>query len=159
MTGVLIIGSEERKLIEAALETARANPTPWEAFKDIAQADETHELLLRDRKPGVEELRAKYPSQNVILGTYRAAISFEQQPAGLFRHLSISSTNPKAAPGPQVLEMVCEAFGFSHLLAHVLGTGRAYVGSEKVPFRVWIEEFEPGRFAVNVVELVNEKMH
>lgn len=93
-------------------------------------------LALSDRKPGFE----RPPSQHVILGTYRAAISFEKQPAGLCRHLSISAIKPGTLPLPIVLEMIAKEFGFAEF--------------PPPQGRVWLEEFDPGHEAVNVIELV-----
>ena len=141
MSGVLFIGPSEQFEIEAALKRAVANPTPWQALQAIAMGDDKPTLPLKDRPEGVGELRRKYPSQLVKLGSYIAAISFEHQPAGLFRHLSVSSRARDKVPGPEVMAMVAEAFGFSGWPPHG-------------PSRVWLEEYEPGRNAVNVVELV-----
>lgn len=136
---VLIIGPEEERKIHDAVEQARANPVPWSVMKAIADGSPTTTLLLGDRKVGVDEVREKYPPQNVMLGTYRAAISFEHQPAGLCRHLSVSSHNPKKVPGLEVMIMVAEAFGFANF--------------PPTHGRIWTEEFEPSRFAVNVIEV------
>lgn len=136
---VLIIGPAEEKLIADAVEAARKNPIPWSVLKAIADGDETTTLLLGDRKVGVDEVRAKYKPQNVMLGTFRAAISFEEQPAGLLRHLSVSTRKGKI-PHLEVMKMVLPAFGFSGIPL-------------TRPGRVWNEEFEPGWFAINVVEL------
>ena len=99
MSGVLFIGSSEQFEIEAALKRAVANPTPWQALQAIAIGDDKPTLPLKDRPEGVGELRRKYPSQPVKLGSYIAAISFEHQPAGLFRHLSVSSRARDKVPG------------------------------------------------------------
>ncbi len=134
---VLILGPAEEALIKAAVDAARA--TPWSVIEGIANASETSTLLLNERKVGVDEVRAKYKPQNVMLGTYRCAISFEEQPAGLLRHISVSTRKGKI-PGIEVMKMVLPAFGFSGIPL-------------ERPGRVWNEEFEPGWFAINVVEL------
>jgi hypothetical protein len=81
-----------------------------------------------------------------MLGTYRAAISFEEQPAGILRHLSVASHAKGKVPGIEVVAMVVEAFGFS---------GWPLVR----PGRIWLEEFEPGHMAVNVLELDYDQHH
>ena len=138
---VLIIGPEQEREIQGAVDKARANPVPWEVLQAIADPGAKPMLMMKDRKPGTEAIRDKYPSHSVMLGTYRAAISFEQQPAGLCRHLSVSSRNSKMIPGLEVMKMTSEAFGFA-----------TFPPSEKRG-RVWVEEFEPGRMAVNVIEI------
>ncbi len=152
---ILIIGPEEQILIDVAIAIAQTNPIPWEVAKAIVEPNDGDAVLLRDRKPGADEIRAKYKPQNVMLGTYRVAISFEEQPLGIFRHVSVSSHAPKMVPGPEVMQMVCEACGFSGPLCGIVSTSRTAIGrNSKLPFRVWLEEFEPGRFAVNVIEFV-----
>lgn len=146
MSGVLFIGETERLAIERAVATARARPMPWALMQEIAKDDSerpTHTLTLaeRNRPERLAEIKREYPSQFVQLGTYTAAISFEEQPAGLFRHVSIASRDPGKAPNERVVKMVVEAFGFSSWPP----TGA---------YRVWIEEFEPEHVAINLVELV-----
>ena len=137
---VLFIGPDETARIAEAIAKARENATPWEVLSPIADGTSTNHLDLSERKPGVESIRRQYPPQQVMLGTYRAALSFELQPAGMFRHLSISSANKGKVPGLEVVTAVVEAFGFSGWPL-------------QRPNRVWIEEFEPGWHAVNILEL------
>lgn len=137
---VLVIGPKEKINIADAIMLARAKPRPWEVLQAIAQDTAPSTLMLRDRKPGIDAVLDAYPSHNVILGLYRAAISFEHQPAGLMCHLSVSSHNSRALPGLEVMKVVCEAFGFSAFPPQRAG-------------RVWVEEFAPRHHAVNVIEI------
>jgi hypothetical protein len=139
---VLLIGPEEKEMIATALQEARANPTPLEALMAVADGSPTFTLKLSDRKDPqkVEDVQRLYPSQQLMLGTYRVAISYEMQPAGMFKHLSVSSARKGKVPGPEVMQMVMEEFGFSGL-------------PPLRPHRIWVEEFEPGWEAVNVAEL------
>lgn len=149
---VLIIGHEENETIATAITRARARPTPWAALQNIVDDSEKPTMWLKDRPPGVRDVKLEYPSQHLMLGTYRVAICFEEQPAGMMRHLSVSSHNKHAIPGPQVIAMVCEAFGFSGTLC------KAFTDDDGHPVnavaRIWVEEFEPDHHAVNIVELV-----
>ena len=95
-------------------------------------------MKLSDRKPGVEAITNRAVSVLIPMG-YRAAISFEQQPAGLIRHLSVSVDTPGALPNPIAVNFVLQAFGFDAIEA---GTSR-----------IWTEEFQPGHSAVNIVQL------
>lgn len=143
MTGILAIGPNEREHIEIAIAAAKAKPVPWEALQATAQpANPSGALELKDRinADAVARVRREYPSQHVQLGTYRCALTFEQQPSGLMRHLSISTLRPGTLPGEDVIAMVVEAFGFSGFPPFR-------------PYNVWLEEFEPGHHAVNIVEL------
>lgn len=151
MSGVLVIGESERAEIKAAVQRARANPVPWEAMQAIALGDDRSTLPLAERPEATSDVRRKYPSQHLMLGTYHAAISFEEQPAGLMRHLSISSRLPGRLPGPEVMTMVCEAFGFSTIVCGSFMGGLTLIDH---PARVWLEEFERGHEAVNIIELV-----
>jgi hypothetical protein len=139
MSGVVVMNDEVRETITKAVARAREKPTPW--VPELVDENQTDNLSkFEDRKPGVTELRQQYPSQHLLIGTYHAAISFEFQPAGLFRHLSVSSRAPGKVPGPEVMQMLAIEFGFSGW-------------PPTRPNRVWMEEYEPKRHAVNVLEL------
>lgn len=145
MSGVLIIGDNEKVAIAEAIRSALAKPMPWEKMRQLIVDDRdnpTNTLKLDERPdPGrIDALRREYPTYPVQLGSYVAAISFEEQPSGLFRHISISSVHPGKAPNERATKMALEAFGFS-----------GYPPSR--PYRVWVEEYEPGRVAINFVEL------
>jgi len=135
--GVLIIGAPDQKRIDALVAQARAHPVPWEALAPAAIMSDTPTLTL-------DEVAAKAPpgwkrptSRGLTLGSYDVAFSFEVQPIGLLRHLSVSCAAPGKLPMPFVVERIARAFGF------IDGAAR----------RVWIEEYAPGRHAINVVEL------
>jgi len=147
---ILVIGPQEEARINRAIKIARRKPTPLSVGRQIAQAD-TSAIKLADRKGPVELARREYPPQQIMLGTYRAALSFEEQPAGLFRHLSVSSERPGNVPGPEVLLMICEAFGFSTIVCDAFRY--TTVKPTEHPARIWAEEFDPGHYAINVVEL------
>jgi len=149
---ILIIGPEEEAEIARAIARARAKPLPLSVGAQIAQADRP-QVDLADRKGPVDLAREEYPAQNVMLGTYRVAISFEEQPAGLMRHISVSSHRPDKIPGPEVLQMVCEAFGFSKVVCDAFGN-RSPAKPTDHPARIWAEEFDPGHYAINVIEQV-----
>ncbi|WP_063685496.1 hypothetical protein [Bradyrhizobium stylosanthis] len=145
MSGVLIIGDNEKAAIATAIRSALAKPMPWDKMRQVIVDDRdgpTNTLKLDERPDPdrIDALRREYPTYPVQLGSYVAAISFEEQPSGLFRHLSISSRVPGKVPNEHAAKMVLEAFGFS-----------GYPPSR--PYRVWVEEYEPGRVAINFVEL------
>ncbi len=145
MSGVLIIAENEKAAIAAAIRSALAKPMPWEKMRQLIvdDSDNPTNTLKLDERPDQDRmaaLRREYPTYPVQLGSYVAAISFEEQPSGLFRHISISSAHPGKAPNEHAVRMVLEAFGFS-----------GYPPS--CPYRVWVEEYEPGRVAINFVEL------
>ena len=100
-------------------------------------------LALADRKPGFRRLRE--PEQVLIPIGYRASVSVEAQAEGMFLHLSISveRADPKWMPSPQSVEMIARAFGFD---PDVPAMGNA-----------WLEEYEQGRYAVNLLRLIEAR--
>jgi len=141
--GLLIIGPAERELIWEAIAQARARPIPWDVVQAAAVDDRerpTATLSLGERPPAATILREIYPAAGVELGTYRAAITFEHQPVGLLRHLSVSTTEAKQVPNQVAFVTIVSAFGFSGWPPTRL-------------HRVWTEEFEPDHWAINLVEL------
>lgn len=137
---VVVIGPKEEAQIAEMLAHARANYTPWtELYKSIIVTDK-HDINLADREKVPMPPRPE--NRHIMLGTAEAAISFEEQPAGICKHLSVAvpHSRPGKLPHPAVVEMIAKAFGFSGL---PIKNGT-----------VWIEEYEPGRSAVNLVEVV-----
>jgi hypothetical protein len=132
---VLMIGEAERAAIAKAVAYAKAHPILFSAMQEAIVSDKPT-IRLEDRKPGFE----RPPSQHIMLpGGFRCAFSVEQQPAGFCSHLSISvegRAKKGAMPHPAAVQMIAETFG--------------------VPFpadKMWIEEFDPGEFAINLVSL------
>lgn len=137
---VLIIGEKERVMIIEAVARARRRPIPIADLKKYGFAPgEKGDLTLSDRKPGW----VRPSSQHVAIPVgYHAAISFEEQPSGIAMHLSVSvdREDPRLLPGlPQVIA-IAAAFGMDYQWAEDHGM-------------VWLEEFAPGRKAVNVVTI------
>lgn len=143
----LIIGPGHKALIDAAVAAARASPVRWETFRQLAEGidQETTSLALKDRPPNFKPANA---SQHVLIPIgFRAAISFEEQPAGLVRHLSISvESKTGGMPNPQQVLAIAGAFGFTLPAEGLQGFDR-----------VWTEEYEPGRWAINVLQLDQER--
>jgi hypothetical protein len=140
---VLILGEIEQKAIAKAVSLARDQALPWPVAKDIAIDDRdkpTTTLTFEERQKFVGPLPR---SQHLLLGSYHCAISFEEQPAGLCRHLSVSvAANPAKLPNAFAMQMLALEFGFNEFPPVTKG-------------RVWKEEFEPGHYAINIVEVVS----
>lgn len=142
----LIIGPEEQALIQTAVARARAKPISRETFMRASQGvdQNTTSMPLKDRPPNFKRPRNSWGVS--IPDGFRAVISFEEQPAGLVRHLSISvESKTGAMPNPQHVLAIATAFGFL-----------TSDGLEDFA-RVWTEEYEPGRWAVNVLQLDQER--
>jgi hypothetical protein len=136
---ILLIGETEAKRVAEIVAYAKTHPVVFDTIREGA-VPRTGTLKLADRKPGFE----RPPSQNIVFpGGYRAAFSIEEQPPGLCSHLSISvegRAKKGMMPSPEAVQMICEAFG--------------------VPYpadRAWMEEFDPGEFAINLVSLYAPK--
>jgi len=136
---ILLIGEKEKAAIRTAIERARRRPLPWDAGRDIMMSDRPV-LKLDDRRPATSAVRARHrPEQVLIPIGYRAMVSFEQQPAGMCMHLSISveRKDPKFTPSVPAVTAIAQEFG--------IGPDAMHDG------KVWMEEYEPGRHAVNIV--------
>lgn len=132
---VLIIGAAERERIAEIIAYAKAHPLTLDVMRNTVVAD-TKLLKLEDRQPGHE----RPPSQHAIFpGGYRAAFSVEAQPAGFCSHLSVSvfgRAKKGQMPSEPAVKMICEEFRVPY-----------------PPHKMWIEEFDPGEFAINLVSL------
>jgi hypothetical protein len=142
---VLIIGVNEQDAIKAALARARKKVIPFDVLAATAIDQSTGVVTLEERRKGPRGDFHRPISEQVLLPIgYRLAISYEEQPAGLCLHLSMSVDNkPGAAPHPTKFAAVLRACGI------------------KEPGRTWIEEFtidgKPGGLAVNAVFLVEPR--
>jgi hypothetical protein len=137
---VLMIGTKEQTEIATAIERARKRPTPLEAVRAGAVADKLV-VKLTDRKPGFKS-PAKTEQVLIPIG-YCANVSFEEQPAGMCIHLSISveRDDPKMMPSIEAIRAIASEFGINFTEARLLGL-------------MWMEEYEPGRHAVNLLKLI-----
>ena len=89
--------------------------------------------------------RARHPPGRTSFGVklpggFIAVISYELQAAGPAWHLSASFAGQvDAVPTPPVMDALIRAFGLARPLAQ--------------SDAVWLEEFAPGHYSVNVVQL------
>jgi hypothetical protein len=129
-----IISSDDDKRFKDAVERAKAHPIPWEVLKTgIPPNQPTDRLTLADRE-GLPEVSRTREEVMLPLG-WRVAITVEEQPAGRLLHLSMSSPKKGKIPNEHAMRMVIEACGFK--LDDCA--------------RGWLEEFEPGWNALNVL--------
>jgi hypothetical protein len=145
MKRLLLIGPSEKEQIAAIVERARANPLPLDFVKQ-GWLDDRTKVTLQDAEQAPKRPR-KSEGVSIPIG-YLAAFSFEHQPGGLCRHLSVSVDTPGRLPDDFSMLMIAQAFGFEG--ADIL---------EPKPFAdvCWNEEFEPGHYAVNLVQLVTDQ--
>jgi|SRR3954462_13238446 hypothetical protein len=139
MTAILIT-PEKIAEITAVVARARASVIPWDKLKDIAVENLKSTLKLSDRR----DPHWRPTSESVEFeGGVQACISFEEQPAGIFRHLSISTRDGRAVLSQPMFLEVARLFGIE------LPSSKAGA--------VWVEEYAPGRYAINVVMLEAER--
>lgn len=104
---VLFIGPEEREVLQRTLAQARANPIPWDLLKQTIPANQdTDTLDLADRNSDSPDR----PRMAIISGGWSVTISVEEQPAGWFLHISISSPRHRL-PHPEAVKLILEAIG------------------------------------------------
>jgi hypothetical protein len=138
---VLLIDQATQDRIKRAIGRAARRPIPLAVIRACAiEFPATDQPLhLRDRKPsGIKRPEAHHV---FIPFGFRASFSIEEQPSGMVRHLSVSvdEGSEQRMPNPMQFAQIAEEFGFRHFDQH------------------WNEEFAPGRWAVNVVELYQPK--
>jgi hypothetical protein len=135
----ITVGDTERSELNAAMARARAHPVPWEVLKRrITDQDGPHTGRVEDQ-PFADE---RPPAEFVDLPFgYVVAISFEEQPAGVCLHVSVSGPWPRVAPNMVVCAMIFNALD-------VLNEAED----------VWTEEFlidgKPGGRVLNATWLV-----
>jgi len=140
---ILLIDSKVKADIARALDKARQKPVPLAVVRQGFADSRTH-IALADRPKGFERPRA----QEVLIPVgYRAAVSVEQQPSGMYLHLSVSVERPEAkwTPSPESVAMIAQAFGIDLPITPDRG-------------QMWMEEYEPGRHAVNLLVLLGQRI-
>jgi len=136
---VFIIPAEGIAALREAVTKALAHPTPWEALKAAVVANDTDMVTLADRG-GLPKIEKWIENVKLPLG-WRVAISCEEQPAALLLHVSMSSPKKGKVPSLEAMMMLVDAIGFDW---------------DDVT-KAWIEEFDPGHMAVNVLIVLEER--
>jgi hypothetical protein len=133
---VFAIGPSDEKRLKDAIMIALEHPVPWEIVKTgITGNQETDTVTLADREHTVP----RHVEDVILPFGWRVAISCEEQPAGILLHISMSSPKKGKIPSEHAMKMLIEACGYK--LNDVA--------------RGWLEEFEPGWNAINVLILTN----
>lgn len=145
----LIIGPEEKTAIKSAIDRARSHPLSIDDVVRLKVPDKDH-VTLADRRPEHDRVQ----SEHVALPFgYHVAISFEQQPAGMCLHLSISVERRHKLPHPAAMAMI-----FNECLSVVVGAGHDLTTVLPTDGQTWVEEFlidgQPGGLAINAVYLL-----
>jgi len=145
---VLLIDSKVKADIAKAMHLARKRVVPLDYIRRVAFDNQgAASMKLGDRQPGYSR-PPEYRSQQVLIPVgYRAAVSYEEQPAGIALHLSISveRADPKWMPSPQSVTAIAAEFGIDETMLQAEAAA------------IWTEEYEPGRFAVNMLVIKEPK--
>lgn len=101
MAQALILGDEQRDLIQALKAHAEKNPIKW---------DRMLRMLKQEEGPIGDDpdFRIELP-----IGV-RIVYSIETQPSGLARHISISLRGKKKPPSVSLVEVIAKEFGFKN---------------------------------------------
>jgi hypothetical protein len=103
----ITVGDTERSELKAAMARARAHPVPGEVLKRrITEQDGPHTGHVEDQAFADERPPAEFV--DLPFG-YVVAISFEEQPAGVCLHVSVSGPWPRVAPNMVVCAMIFNA--------------------------------------------------
>ena len=103
----ITVGERERSELKAAMARARAHPVPWEVLKRrITEQDGTNMGHVEGQPLAHERPAAEFV--DLPFG-YVVAISFEEQPAGICLHVSVSGPWPKVAPNMMICAMIFNA--------------------------------------------------
>lgn len=137
---VLVINEAARAGIAQVIERARARPVPMATSMALRIPTPGATVTLADRHQTARDIQRPPVEQIELFDGYQCAFSFEEQPTGMVRHLSIAVNNPGKVPMPAAVQMICQEFGFREFPPEY--------------GRIWTEEFRPGEYAVNVAELV-----
>lgn len=137
MVRALLIDDAARQRIQAAMARARQRPTPEHLLKEMAYARQhSIDFRLSDRPPKADiGWKEQYLESVELERGFTAVISFEQQPVGLCKHLSISVPGVGQTPHPEAVNLIAKEFGIDQTSI----------------ISMFVEEFEPNHFAVNVV--------
>ncbi len=85
----IIVGETERAALKAAMARAHTHPVPWEVVQRGIVDSQDGDMVSIEEDPSVTPKRP--PSEFVDLPFgYVVAISFEEQPAGVCLHVSVS---------------------------------------------------------------------
>jgi hypothetical protein len=104
----IIVGETQRTQLKAAVSRARAHPVPWGELKQTTTArDATNTEHIEDghESPAAEIVKLPFG--------YVVAITFEEQPAGMCLHISVSGPWPRVPPNMVVCAMVFSALNLA----------------------------------------------
>jgi hypothetical protein len=144
---VLVIGKIELEIIARAVAKARKRPIPFDVVKAGVIDRASDVVTLEDRRKTGGDFFRPVSEQVLLPVGYRLAISYENQPAGLCLHLSLSIDKPNRLPNPHALEMISVACGIDV--------------AKPPPSRTWVEEFtidgQPGGVAWNLLYVIEPR--
>jgi hypothetical protein len=140
MTGerMFIIRPEDTAALRALLERMRKRPITIEMLRKLGMKEPANIVKLEDRPTDFRRPESEFV---IVPEGYRISMSVEEQPHGMCLHLSMSSPEAGKVPRPEAALMVLE----------VIGVARGGI------VKTWLEEFEPGHMAANILVLMEER--
>jgi hypothetical protein len=153
---MLMISPDTVAHARTAIAKARMNPVSAEEVAEFGTNKPLRGGVLKRTRRDIESLLSHTETIQISDG-YTACITFEHQPdGGLCRHLSISVDGaPGTMPNPHAVRAIALLFEFELTdAAEVTNKFQLLQGADSV----WIEEFRPGKRAINVLQLVRPKI-
>ena len=135
---VFMISPDDQAQLRQAAAHVRKHPAPWSKIKHGVTSDKA-EITLADRE-GLPDVKREIVNVMLPFG-WRVAISCEEQPAGILLHISMNSPADGRVPNQHAMLMLVEALGHK----------------EDDIASAWIEEYEPGKRAVNMLIVLEER--
>jgi hypothetical protein len=133
MSRILVIDDISKKRIESLITIARKNVIPMDQVVRQTPVVDGEVLTQSD----LESVDRPVASGIDIPYGFHVCFSIEHQPAGMVHHISVSIDTPGKCPSEAAVFMLAQEFGM------------------EAPFdRIWLEEFEPGQHAVNIIKIV-----
>lgn len=125
-------------LLDDTIKTAIADLVA-KAEKNVIQLKTVEAVLANPHGKAKKDYLRQMRRQTLHVLTYAYTFSFEEQPTGRYRHLSVSVERKGRVPLPQAIDMVLPLFGFK---GNVQTTQH------------WLEELGNDRVAINFIEPV-----
>lgn len=142
MSRLMLINQDVRAAIQAAIDRATKKIVPREVLERSNIAPPDGSTIPYEERIRHEADFKEWGGKTVeIPFGYSACFTIENQPPGLTRHISVSiDGEPGACPSKPAMNAIAEAFGF--------------ILDDDSNLCVFLEEYEPGRYAVNYAQLI-----
>jgi hypothetical protein len=131
------VSPEELARVKDLIRRAQANPLSREYLERMSRGFDAGDI--RTRPAVADKISQEFTLRFDPPFGVQATFTMEDQSAGLCRHLSLSAPTPGQVPLPALVQLLMALFGFERPLQDCM---------------IWLEEFDPGHQAVNILEPV-----